>query len=177
MRLRHLLPLGVFLALAILLGVGLTLNPREVPSPLIGKSVPAFRVASLNDRAQQIGNQTLAGQVALFNVWASWCVSCRDEHPLLVALAQHDEVAIYGLNYKDDADAARRWLAEHGNPYRDSAYDHDGRVGMDLGVYGVPETFVVDRHGVIRHKHIGPLTQEALEKTILPLVRELKAAP
>jgi cytochrome c biogenesis protein CcmG/thiol:disulfide interchange protein DsbE len=177
MRIRHLLPLGVFLALAILLGVGLTLNPREVPSPLIGKPVPAFSVPALNDATQQISHQTFAGQVTLFNVWASWCVSCRDEHPLLVALAQHNEVTIYGLNYKDDASAARRWLDEHGNPYRDSAFDQNGRVGMDLGVYGVPETFVVDRQGIIRYKHIGPLTAGALEQKILPLVRELKTAP
>lgn len=168
------LPLGIFVVLTGFLFVGLTLNPREVPSPLIGKPAPAFRLARLDDPAKMLGNDDVKGQVWLFNVWASWCVSCRVEHPLLVELARAKIVPIVGLNYKDEPEAARGWLAQLGDAYSVSIMDRDGRVGIDFGVYGVPETFVIDRNGTLRYKQIGPLTSEVLQKKILPLVRELQ---
>ena len=173
---RFLLPLGVFVVLLGFLGVGLRLNPREVPSPLIGKPAPAFRVPQLHAEQLTIAPEDLKGKVWLLNVWASWCVSCRQEHPVLVALARRNLVPIYGLDYKDEREEGMAWLRQHGNPYVLSAYDRDGRIGIDYGVYGVPETFVIDREGVIRHKHIGPLTQEAVEQKIIPLVKELSGA-
>jgi cytochrome c biogenesis protein CcmG/thiol:disulfide interchange protein DsbE len=173
MNKRLLIPLGVFLVIATFLLVGLTLNPREVPSPLIGKPAPAFQLAQLHASGKTLGNDDMKGQVWLLNVWASWCVSCRIEHPLLVELARANIVPIIGLNYKDEPGAGRQWLVQHGDPYRLSIIDRDGRVGIDFGVYGVPETFVVDKAGIIRYKQIGPLTAEALERKILPLVREL----
>ena len=171
---RYLVPLGIFLLLVALLGVGLTLNPREVPSPLIDKSAPAFTLPRLGAAGKTIATSDLRGRVWLLNVWASWCVSCRVEHPLVMELARSGEVDIVGLNYKDEDADARAWLGRHGDPYTVSAVDADGRVGIDWGVYGVPETFVVDRDGMIRYKHIGPLTREAIDKTVMPLVRELK---
>ncbi len=172
---RYLIPLGIFIALVVLLAVGLRLDPREVPSPLIGKAAPEFALPSVEHPDRQVSRQDFAGKVSLLNVWASWCVSCRQEHQVLVALAQTGEVPIYGLNYKDQREDALRWLATFGDPYKESAFDRDGRVGIDWGVYGVPETFVVDRKGIIRYKQIGPVTDEALESKILPLVRKLQA--
>jgi cytochrome c biogenesis protein CcmG/thiol:disulfide interchange protein DsbE len=171
---RFVVPLGIFVVLLAFLFVGLKLNPREIPSPLIGKPVPAFQLAELDAPGQTFGPHAMRGQVWLLNVWASWCVSCREEHPLLVELAQSDTVTLVGLNYKDEPAAAREWLGRLGNPYRLSVTDPDGRVGIDFGVYGVPETFVIDKAGVIRYKQIGPITTEALEETILPLVKELQ---
>lgn len=191
---RFLLPLSLFIILAGFLGYGLQLNPREVPSPLIGKPAPSFRVAQLQSVDKTISPEDMKGRVWLLNVWASWCVSCRQEHPLMVELARRNIVPIVGLNYKEvrgdgstdtrnlDAatelslarERARQWLVQFGgDPYTASAMDLDGRIGIDYGVYGVPETFVIDRDGVIRYKHIGPLTVEALEKKILPKVKEL----
>jgi len=172
---RFLLPLAVFLVLVVFLAIGLRLNPHEVPSPLIGKPAPAFRVPTLAEPGKTIGRDDLVGKVWLLNVWASWCVSCREEHPLLVDLSKRGLVPIYGLNYKDAREDAQRWLREMGDPYVASAYDREGRVGIDYGVYGVPETFVIDQAGVIRYKHIGPVTPAALESKILPLIRELDA--
>ncbi|MDX9740364.1 MAG: DsbE family thiol:disulfide interchange protein [Gammaproteobacteria bacterium] len=171
---RGWVPLLVFLLLLVFLAVGLTLKPSEVPSPLIGKAAPAFNLPQLHQPQQTISQSDLAGQVWLLNVWASWCVSCRYEHPLLVELARQNIVPIYGLNYKDRRDDAIEWLRNFGNPYVASLHDLDGRVGMDYGVYGVPETYVIDAEGVIRYKQIGPVTQEVLQGTILPLVRELQ---
>ena len=168
--------LGLFLILLIFLGYGLTLNPREVPSPLIGKPAPAFRLPTVADPAKSMGTDDFAGKVTLLNVWASWCVSCRQEHPLLVELARKGSVQVYGLNYKDTRQDARRWLASFGDPYVASAFDEDGRVGIDWGVYGVPETFVIDRKGVIRHKLTGPVTPENWEKTLQPLIQRLQTA-
>lgn len=168
---------GLFLVLLAFLGVGLTLNPREVPSPLIGKPAPSFSLPTLQDPQRTIGSGDLRDQVSLLNVWASWCVSCRQEHPLLVDLSRKGVVPIYGLNYKDTLDDARRWLAALGNPYRESAFDEDGRVGIDWGVYGVPETFVVDRQGVIRHKHTGPITPQVWDRTLWPLIQRLQQEP
>lgn len=170
---RFLLPLSIFIILAGFLAYGLQLNPREVPSPLIGKPAPAFRVAQLHAADKTISPEDFKGQVWLLNVWASWCVSCRQEHPLLVELSRRKVVPVVGLNYKDQRADGLRWLADHGDPYVVSAYDLDGRIGIDFGVYGVPETFVVDRNGVIQYKHIGPVTAEALESKILPKIKEL----
>jgi len=173
---RFLVPFGIFLVLVAFLGIGLGLNPREVPSPLIDKPAPAFQVPTVADPGQRISLQDLKGEgVALFNVWASWCVSCRQEHPFLVALSRQNVVPIYGLNYKDERGAALQWLSGLGNPYKASAFDADGRVGLDWGVYGVPETFLVDGNGIIRYKHTGPLTPEAWENEVLPRVRRLQA--
>jgi cytochrome c biogenesis protein CcmG/thiol:disulfide interchange protein DsbE len=171
---RFLFPLAIFLVLAGFLAVGLRLNPREVPSPLIGKPVPAFRLAQLHASDKSISPEDMRGKVWLLNVWASWCVSCKQEHPVLIDLNRQNRIAIVGLNYKDDRGAAITWLNQHGgDPYAVSAFDADGRVGIDFGVYGVPETFLIDKVGTIRYKHIGPVTDEALKTKILPLAEEL----
>ena len=171
---RFLFPLGIFLALSVFLAVGLTLDPREVPSPLIDKPAPPFQLAQLQDPGKSLHPGDLKGTVWIFNVWASWCVACVQEHPLLVELSRQNLVPIYGLNYKDDRGNALKWLARHGNPYTLSAVDTDGRVGIDYGVYGVPETYVIDKDGIIRFKQIGPMTPKVLEQKILPLVRQLQ---
>jgi cytochrome c biogenesis protein CcmG/thiol:disulfide interchange protein DsbE len=174
--LRWFIPLAVFAILVGFLFVGLNLNPREVPSPLIGKAAPAFTLPKLHEPARSMTPGDLKGQVWLLNVWASWCVSCRVEHPILVELAKNRVVPIYGLNYKDRPEDGIAWLKQHGDPYAASIVDRDGRVGIDFGVYGVPETFVIDKAGIIRHKHIGPISPEALREKILPLVRDLQRA-
>jgi cytochrome c biogenesis protein CcmG/thiol:disulfide interchange protein DsbE len=168
------IPLAVFVVLVGFLFVGLFLNPREVPSPLIGKPAPQFTLNQLHQPGKTLGTPDMKGQVWLLNVWASWCVSCREEHPLLVELGKAKLVPIIGLNYKDEPAAGMKWLAQNGDPYNLSVVDRDGAVGIDFGVYGVPETFVIDKQGTIRFKQIGPITVEALEKKILPLVRELQ---
>ena len=145
-----------------------------MPSPFIGKPAPAFSLPLVHEPQRQLSSQELMGQVWLLNVWASWCVACRVEHPLLVELSRKNAVPIYGLNYKDDRRAAMEWLRQFGDPYVASLSDRDGRVGIDYGVYGVPETFVIDRAGVVRHKHIGPVTPEVWERDLLPLVRKLQ---
>lgn len=175
---RFLLPLVIFVIVAGFLWVGLSLNPREVPSPFINKPAPAFSLPELHNENVAFANQQMQGQVWLLNVWASWCVACRAEHPLLVSYARSNAVPIYGLNYKDKPDDARQWLVELGNPYRASLMDVDGKVGIDYGVYGVPETFVIDKQGVIRHKVIGPVTPERMQNCVIPLVKLLQdAAP
>jgi cytochrome c biogenesis protein CcmG/thiol:disulfide interchange protein DsbE len=171
---RFTIPLAVFVVILAFLFVGLGLNPREVPSPLIGKPAPAFQLAQLHTPDRAFTQQDMQGQVWLLNVWASWCISCRDEHPLLVQLAKAKTVPLVGLNYKDKPDEAKAWLKQFGDPYQLSISDLQGRVGIDYGVYGVPETFVIDKAGVIRYKHIGPITPDALEKKILPLVKDLQ---
>ena len=174
-RLWFLIPLGAFLALAIVLAVGLKLDPREVPSPLIDKPAPKFALARLDDAAKTVRLDDLKGKVFILNVWASWCVACREEHPVLLDFAKKRVVPVYGLNYKDTRPAASAWLARFGNPYDASFFDEDGRVGLDFGVYGVPETFIVDGNGVIRMKHIGPITPEVLANKIEPLLKKLDA--
>ena len=169
------IPFVLFLALAAFFAVGLTKDPREVPSPLIDKAAPAFRLEQLHDAGKAFAPEDMRGQVWMLNVWASWCVSCRVEHPLLVEMAKANVVPIVGLNYKDQRADGVQWLQKFGNPYRLSAWDIDGRVGIDYGVYGAPETFVIDKQGVIRYKHIGPISPEALEKKILPLIKSLRA--
>jgi len=171
---RWSIPLAIFVVLVAFLWIGLGRDPREVPSPLIGKPAPAFRLGKLHAPNETLAPSDLKGKVWLLNVWASWCVSCRVEHPLLVQLAKANIVPVYGLDYKDDPQAGRDWLAKNGDPYTASIVDRDGRVGIDYGVYGVPETFLIDKSGTIRYKQIGPITPEALQEKILPLVRELQ---
>jgi cytochrome c biogenesis protein CcmG/thiol:disulfide interchange protein DsbE len=191
---RFILPLAVFIALVGFLAVGLKLNPREVPSPLVGKPAPDFLVhdkkgvigldehgvpqhlSQLHDPAKTIAKSDLAGQVWLLNVWASWCVSCREEHPVLMDFAKQGVVPIIGLNYKDVRQDGMAWLSQFGNPYKLSAFDVTGGVGIDYGVYGVPETFVIDKRGVIRMKHIGAVTPEVIRDKLLPLIKELNRA-
>jgi len=175
-RLRFLVPLALFIIMVAFLGRGLFLNPREVPSPLIDKPAPAFELGQLHNPQYNFASRDMLGQVWLLNVWASWCVSCRAEHPLLLQLARQNVVPLYGLNYKDRPSDAIAWLNDLGDPYSLSAVDMNGRVGMDYGVYGVPETYVIDKQGVIRYKQIGPVTPDALKNKILPLVRELQAS-
>jgi cytochrome c biogenesis protein CcmG/thiol:disulfide interchange protein DsbE len=170
---RYLWPLGIFVVLVVFLGIGLTLNPREVPSPLVGKPAPPFELPRLHQPDQKFSPAEMKGKVWLLNVWASWCVSCREEHPVLVDLARSKSVPLYGLNYKDPRDDALRWLKQFGDPYDMSVADLDGRIGIDYGVYGVPETYVIDKAGIIRYKHIGPVNSEVLKKTVMPLIAEL----
>ena len=171
---KFLLPLILFLALVVFLAIGLTRDPREVPSPLLDKPAPAFNLPQLANPEQRFKSEEMKGKVWLLNVWASWCVACREEHPLLLELARARLVPVYGLNYKDERKDALSWLEEFGDPYVMNLVDADGRVGIDYGVYGVPETFVIDRDGVIRYKQIGPLTADALRDRIIPLVKELQ---
>ncbi|MEO1767167.1 DsbE family thiol:disulfide interchange protein [Thiobacter aerophilum] len=173
MRARFLVPLFIFLVLVGFLWKGLSRDPREVPSPLVGKPAPTFHLPRLDAPEKIFSPSDMRGQVWLLNVWASWCVSCREEHPVLVELAKRRDVPLIGLNYKDQRPAALAWLERFGNPYHLSVSDADGRVGIDYGVYGVPETYVIDRAGIIRMKHIGPVTPEVLDTKILPLVAEL----
>lgn len=185
MKLKHLLPLAIFIVLVVFLAIGLTLDPRKLPSTKIGKPAPDFTLTQLLDESKTLSPKDLRGQVYLLNVWASWCVACRQEHPLLMELARSNTIPIYGLNYKDvpqDSDPvdqpkrynAKRFLTLLGNPYTASAYDEDGRVAIDYGVYGAPETFLIDKEGIIRHKVIGPLTGDELVNTVLPLAKELQ---
>jgi len=173
--LKYAIPLAVFLGLVGFFAVGLSRDPHEVPSPFIGKAAPAFKLEQLHDAQAAFTPEEMKGKVWLLNVWASWCVSCRVEHPLLVEMSKQKVVPIVGLNYKDRREDGVKWLSKFGNPYVVSAHDLEGRVGIDYGVYGVPETFVIDKAGVVRYKQIGPITPEALEKTILPLIRKLSA--
>jgi cytochrome c biogenesis protein CcmG/thiol:disulfide interchange protein DsbE len=170
---RWSIPLAIFVVLVAFLWIGLGRDPREVPSPLIDKPAPSFTLPQIHGD-KPLSTTDLKGKVWLLNVWASWCVSCREEHPLLLQLAQANLVPVYGLDYKDKPDDGRAWLSQNGDPYTASIVDQDGRVGIDYGVYGVPETFVIDRSGIVRYKQIGPLSVEALQSKILPLVRELQ---
>ena len=184
---------GAFAALVALLAVGLNLNPRDVPSPLVGKPAPAFTLAQLAEPDKTLSPKDMQGKVWLFNVWSSWCVSCRQEHPVLVEFSKKVDVPLIGLNYKEVRgdggfdmskmsaedekklawERANTWLSQHGNPYKLTVMDLDGRVGIDYGVYGVPETYVIDKAGIIRMKHTGPITPEILAKKIMPLLAEL----
>ena len=167
-------PAVVIVALLGLLLFGLSNDPRTIPSPFIGKPAPAFELQTLRDPSKVMTTADLKGEVSLVNVWASWCVACRHEHQLLVDLARTGKVRIIGLNYKDEAADAKLWLQRLGNPYMVTLVDRDGRAGIDWGVYGVPETFIVDRDGVVQHKHVGPVTPDSLRDTILPLIERLK---
>jgi len=168
-----LIPLALFIALVAFLLIGLQRDPHEVPSPLINRPAPAFQLPQLQDQNKTFSAQEMRGKVWLLNVWATWCVACRDEHPLLIEYARSNVVPIYGLNYKDDRAAALQLLKEEGNPYVLNAFDGDGRVAIDYGVYGAPESYLIDREGVIRFKQIGPITREVWEKQIVPLTKRL----
>ncbi|MBA3518825.1 MAG: DsbE family thiol:disulfide interchange protein [Rhizobiales bacterium] len=168
------LPAGIFAAIAAGFAVSLGRDPSKIPSALIGKPLPTFALPPVQGRTLGLSSEDLQGEVSLVNVFASWCVACREEHPLFMALRQSGAVPIHGLNYKDRPDDAAVWLDSLGDPYTRTGADRDGRVAIDWGVYGVPETFV-DRNGIIAHKHIGPVTQDALEEIILPLVARLRA--
>jgi len=172
-RLRFIVPLVLFAVLVVFLWRGLKLDPREVPSPLVGKLAPGFALARLDDASRTIARDDMLGRVWMLNVWASWCVACRDEHPTLVALSRTVAAPIVGLNYKDKRAEGLDWLGRFGDPYTASAFDPQGRVGIDFGVYGVPETFVIDKQGVVRFKHIGPLTPEVVRTKIRPLLEAL----
>jgi len=167
------IPLAVFSLLVVFLAAGLQHDPHEVPSPLIDKPAPAFQLAQLHEPSKTFSPQEMRGKVWLLNTWASWCISCREEHPLLVELSRTGVVPILGLNYKDRRQDAIQTLVELGNPYLLSVLDTDGRVGIDYGVYGVPETYLIDKNGLIRFKQIGPVTERVLNKTILPMVKDL----
>jgi cytochrome c biogenesis protein CcmG/thiol:disulfide interchange protein DsbE len=170
---RYAIPLVLFIGLMAFLAIGLSRDPHEVPSPLINKSAPTFQLSQLQEPEKKFSDRDMRGKVWLLNVWASWCVSCRDEHPLLVEFSRSGLIPIYGLNWKDKPEDAIAWLNELGNPYVISASDLDGRIAIDYGVYGAPETYLIDKNGVIRFKHVGPLTPEVLNKTILPMAGEL----
>jgi cytochrome c biogenesis protein CcmG/thiol:disulfide interchange protein DsbE len=172
-HLRFLIPLILLFGLVYFLGTGLSLDPKEVPSPLIGKPAPPFALTRLDNAQVVVRHEDMLGKVWMLNVWASWCVACREEHPVLVQFARKKLLPVYGLNYKDDRLAGLKWLNSFGNPYDASLFDQDGRVGIDFGVYGVPETFVIDKSGVVRFKQIGPLTPEVIRDRIEPLVRKL----
>jgi len=174
---RYLVPLAIFLVLAAFLYRGLSLDPKLVPSPLVGKPMPSFTLTRLEDPDATISDTDIKGKVSLLNIWATWCVSCRAEHATLVELAKTGKVDIYGLNYKDERAAAQQWLRQLGNPYVANAFDDTGRVGIDWGVYGAPETFIIDSQGIIRHKHVGPLTADVVNEQILPLVAKLQSSP
>lgn len=171
---RSLVPLLLFLVILVILGIGLTMNPNLVPSALIGKPVPQFQLPPVKGRELGLSNSDLSGEVSLVNIFASWCPSCLIEHPIFMRMAANGTVPIHGINYKDDPDDAAGWLDRFGDPYTRIGADQDGRVGIDWGVYGVPETFVIDRKGMIVYKHIGPVTEKDLDEIILPLIRKLR---
>ncbi len=172
---RFLLPLSIFVVVVGFLGIGLTLNPREIPSPLVGKAAPEFSQPQLYDQEKIFSPADLKGKVWLLNFWASWCNGCKTEHPVLMDLAKSGQVPIYGMDYKDQREEALTWLRRGGDPYSGVGVDEAGRVGINYGVYGVPETYVIDKQGVIRYKQIGPLYPDTVEKKILPLVKQLES--
>lgn len=172
-RLRFAIPLIIFAIIAAFLYKGMYMNPREIPSPLIGKKVPEFSLPLLENPDTQITDKDLLGKPYLLNVWATWCVSCRAEHETLVQLARTGLIDIYGLNWKDDRAGAQTWLRRLGNPYVASIFDQKGRTAIDLGVYGAPETFLVDSQGIIHYKHAGPVTPELINGTLLPMLEQL----
>jgi len=172
---RFALPVAIFAVLVGFLYVGLNLNPREVPSPFIGKNAPTFELPVLGDAERTFAPGEMQGQVWLLNVWATWCPGCRQEHDALLRLEQRNLAPIIGMDYKDESAAAQAWLEQLGNPYALVVEDLDGRAAIDWGVYGAPETFIIDAHGVVRHKHIGPITDAAVETELVPLIEKLKA--
>lgn len=168
------IPIGLFVLIGVLLAYGLSLDPRKIPSPLVDKPLPAFSLPTLENPKKVVTNTDLHGKVVIINVWASWCAACKVEHPVLMAFTQRQAAPLIGLNYKDAPEDALAVLKADGNPYKVSLLDRDGRTGIDWGVYGVPETFVVDKEGVIRYKHIGPISAEDIQDTLLPLLEKLR---
>jgi len=170
---KALLPLFAFLILAVFLGIGLTKDPRKLPSPFIGKAAPAFTLPQLHALDKTFSPKDMLGKVWILNVWASWCVSCRAEHHVLNSMINKHNVNLMGLNYKDTVVDARRWLSRYGNPYKLSVSDVEGLAGIEWGVYGVPETFVIDKKGIVRLKHTGPVTENDISNEIIPLIKLL----
>lgn len=173
-RLIFILPILVLFALIWLFWRGLYLNPTLITSPLIGKSVPNFTLPRLHEANQMLNQNQFTGHVSLLNVWATWCVACREEQQTLLDFSKERVVAIYGLDYKDDRQSAIAWLAEHGNPYAAVAFDQSGNVAINWGVYGAPETFLIDRKGIIRYKYIGPITSQVVKRNLLPRIEALR---
>jgi len=173
--LKFIIPLLLFIVMAVFLALGLKLNPRDIPSPYINKSAPHFSLVQLHAPEKRLTETDMQGKVWLLNVWASWCVSCRAEHPILNRLAHKTSVPIVGLDYKDTVGAAKNLLLQLGNPYTISIIYPEGRAGIDWGVYGVPETFVMDKKNIVRYKHTGPITPDDIEKIFLPLITKLQA--
>ena len=171
---RYLLPLTIFLGITVLFIYGLQNDPRYIPSPLINQSAPEFNLPTLHEPELNIKMDTLKGKVSLLIGWASWCAARRIEHPILNNAVRNYDIKLYGLNYKDSRSEALIWLKDLGNPYIESAYDKDGVVGIDYGVYGVPETFIIDKQGIIRYKHIGPINNEQFDNIIMPMIRNLE---
>jgi cytochrome c biogenesis protein CcmG/thiol:disulfide interchange protein DsbE len=169
---RYALPIAAFLIVAGFLYRGLSLNPRYIPSPMVGQPAPEFSLPSLRDPSTEIGTADMRGQLSLLNVWGTWCVECRYEHAFLLELSRTSGIPIYGFNLKDDRESALEWLATLGDPYVESAADVEGYVAVDWGIYGAPETFLIDRDGTILHKHISPLTPDTWARDFLPIVRE-----
>ncbi len=175
LKIKFLIPLAAFILLVVLLSAGLKNDPRRVPSPLVGKSAPAFELPRLSDPSVKFGPKILKGKVWLLNVWASWCSGCRVEHPVLIELSKRTSVDIIGFDYKDTNEQGKAWLSQLGNPYRLVVTDQKGMVAFDYGVYGVPETFFIDKKGIIRYKHIGPISYQDIDKIVLPLIKKLQA--
>ena len=167
---RFAIPIIVFLLLVVVFSFGLFNDPRELPSPFLGEQAPAFEVESLTEPERIVGSADYAGKMALVNVWATWCGGCRQEHGFLMQLARSGSIAIYGINWRDDREAALGWLQQLGDPYEFSAFDADGRVGIDWGVYGAPETFLVSPDGIVLHKHLGPLDARIWQEDFVPLI-------
>ncbi|NRD72131.1 DsbE family thiol:disulfide interchange protein [Shewanella sp. VB17] len=174
-RLVLFIPLVLFLVMGILLYKGLFLNPQQLDSALEGKLVPAFQLESLENPSEVITNESLQGKVSLFNVWATWCPSCKYEHPYLIRFARQNILPIYGINYRDEREMALLELRRKGDPYTKNIFDHDGRLGLDLGVYGAPESFLVDHNGIVRYRFAGPIDQRAWSEILLPMIKELQA--
>ncbi|BFM15989.1 thiol:disulfide interchange protein DsbE [Maricurvus nonylphenolicus] len=172
-RFKLFIPLIVFAVLAGFFWKGLSLDPTHMPSALLDKPVPTFSLVTVNDPQKQVSQEDLKGRVSLLNVWATWCISCRQEHPFLLDIAEKG-TPIYGVNYKDDVEMARKWLKDLEDPYQFSIVDADGRLGIDLGVFGAPETYIVDKTGVIRYKHVGVVTDKVWQETLQPIVQSLQ---
>lgn len=168
------LPLLIFIVLILFLWQGLHGHPHQVPSPLINAPIPQFQMPSLNSRDTVITNKIFKGHVSLFNVFATWCMSCQLEHPVLMDIANSHRVMIVGLNYKDSRPLSKRWLHHYGNPYKKIIFDAQGQLGINLGVYGTPETYIVDKHGIVRYKYIGPVSQKIWHTVLLPQINKLK---
>jgi cytochrome c biogenesis protein CcmG/thiol:disulfide interchange protein DsbE len=175
--LKYLIPLFVFSCLVILFVFGLQNDPSILPSPFIDKPLPQISLPTLSDPAISFDTSDLKGEVTLINIWATWCIPCRQEHALLVELAKNNDIKVVGLNYKDNRDDAMKWLVSLGDPYNIVLFDEDGKAGIDLGLYGVPETFIIDKNTIVKHKHVGPLTEKDISDTILPMIKKLKVIP
>lgn len=171
-KLSLILPFILFLIVAGIFWKGLSLHPEQVPSPLVNKSIPAFQLPTLSTQ-QLITNKDFIGHITLLNIWSSWCHACSDEHTFLMKLGKEHYLTLYGLNYKDNPADAKNWLDKNGNPYKVVAIDEKGRVAIDWGVYGTPETFIIDKNGVIRFKQIGPITPDIWNHRMKPLIEQL----